>query len=152
MQKIKHIFREKVLSEEGKNILTVIIIILSSAMSFWLGRLSVSSIIKDERGEARVVYQDSSTWRPGGQVASQEAVLVPIKVSPQTIQGILEKKESRATASSTSEGALFFASKRGKKYYPINCRAGESIKIENRVYFKTSGEAESAGFTKSTSC
>ncbi|OGI71635.1 hypothetical protein A3B84_00060 [Candidatus Nomurabacteria bacterium RIFCSPHIGHO2_02_FULL_35_13] len=46
----------------------------------------------------------------------------------------------------------FFASNRGTKYYSISCGAGKTIKEENRVYFETSTEAESAGYELSSSC
>ena len=42
--------------------------------------------------------------------------------------------------------ALFVASKTGKKYYLIDSAAGQKIKEENRVYFKTEKEAEKAGY------
>ena len=47
------------------------------------------------------------------------------------------------------EGMHFVASKRGKHYYPVLSRQGEQIVPVNRVYFHTSDEAESAGFTAS---
>ncbi|MCF7863156.1 MAG: hypothetical protein K9L98_04090 [Candidatus Pacebacteria bacterium] len=46
----------------------------------------------------------------------------------------------------------YFASKKGKKYYPVGCSAGKSIKIENRVYFSTEAEAKKAGYEMSSSC
>jgi hypothetical protein len=46
----------------------------------------------------------------------------------------------------------YFASSRGKKYYSINCSAGKTIKVENRIYFATSAEAEGAGYELSGSC
>ncbi len=46
----------------------------------------------------------------------------------------------------------FFASSRGSKYYGENCKAGQSIKKENRVYFNTREEAENAGYELSSSC
>ena len=44
----------------------------------------------------------------------------------------------------------YFASSKGKKYYPVGCSAGASIK--NKIYFKTSGEAEVKGYSLSKSC
>ncbi len=46
------------------------------------------------------------------------------------------------------EGMRFVASKRGKKYYPIDSAAGQNIVPENRVYFKDEGSAERAGYRK----
>jgi len=46
----------------------------------------------------------------------------------------------------SAEGAKFVASKTGKKFYELDSAAGQKIKEENRVYFKTEKEAEKAGF------
>ena len=51
---------------------------------------------------------------------------------------------------STTEG--YVASSRGKMYYPTDCSAGDSLKPENKIYFKTSAEAEAAGYKRSSSC
>ena len=44
------------------------------------------------------------------------------------------------------EGMQYVASKRGKKYYPVLSRAGEKLSPKNRVYFRTSALAETAGY------
>ena len=46
------------------------------------------------------------------------------------------------------DGMKFVASKNGKKYYSVTSGNGERISPENRVYFRTEGEAEAAGFSK----
>ena len=46
------------------------------------------------------------------------------------------------------KGMHFVASKRGKKYYSVLQRAGESISPKNRIYFRTEREAISAGYKK----
>lgn len=46
------------------------------------------------------------------------------------------------------EGMHFVASKRGKKYYDVTSAGGNQITPENRVYFRTAGEAEAAGYTR----
>jgi len=51
------------------------------------------------------------------------------------------------TEESSAAGAKFVASKTGKKYYALDSAAGQKIKEENRVYFKTEKEAEKAGFS-----
>lgn len=60
--------------------------------------------------------------------------------------------ESSGTSTSTSEGGAFVASKSGKKYFPVTCGSSKTIKKENAVYFNTSAEAESAGYTQSVQC
>ncbi|MFH0770586.1 MAG: hypothetical protein V1926_04370 [Candidatus Peregrinibacteria bacterium] len=44
------------------------------------------------------------------------------------------------------DGMRFVASRRGKKYYSVESAEGSAILPENRVYFRTTGEAEEAGF------
>jgi ribosomal protein S1 len=54
-------------------------------------------------------------------------------------------KESKSSTEESLTG--FVASKTGKKYYPADSAAGKKIKEENRVSFKTTAEAEAAGFS-----
>ena len=44
-------------------------------------------------------------------------------------------------------GMRFVASKRGKKYYPVQSRSAEKLAPANRVYFRDAPSAEAAGFT-----
>ena len=46
------------------------------------------------------------------------------------------------------DDAKFAASKNGKKYYDITSAAAARLKPETRVYFRTSEEAERAGYKK----
>ncbi len=119
MEKIK-LFLE---SRRGKDILTVIIIILVGLGSFGLGRISNSS----NKG-IQVEYK-------GSELSSN--ALQALEFSEKTVN---------------TEGRNFFGSSRGTKYYPANCGAGKSLKAENRVYFDTKEEAEKAGYEMSSSC
>jgi len=118
MEKIKQFFR----SNTGKDILTVIIVILVGLGSFGLGRLSKES----KNGVLRVEYADN------------EASI---------IESINEPQSSLKQINGT-----FFASSRGSKYYSLSCSGGKTIKQENRVYFNTREEAEIAGYELSSSC
>ncbi|HBH19966.1 MAG TPA: hypothetical protein DEB30_03220 [Candidatus Peribacter riflensis] len=63
-------------------------------------------------------------------------------------EDVAEVKGSPARRSSEqSEERRWVASKTGKKYYELESAAGQKIKEENRVYFKTEKEAEKAGFS-----
>lgn len=122
MEKIKYFIESKA----GKDLLTVIIVILVGIGSFYLGRLS-----KQAKNEGiRIEYK--------GQVINQEASAI--------------KATNKAEIIPKSASGSFFASKRGKKYYPAGCSAGKSIKQENRVYFESKDIAEAAGYSLSTSC
>jgi len=132
MEKIK----QWIGSEEGKDVLVVLIVILVGLGSFELGRLSKTN----QSSEIKIEY-------PGGKTV-QEANAVSSLDSSQTAG----KNSPRTSTSKNSDGKSFFASSRGSKYYSLGCSAGKSIKLENRVYFATSSEAESAGYELSSSC
>jgi hypothetical protein len=122
MEKIKLFL----VSDKGKDLMVVFIVILVGIASFGLGRLSN----KDPDSGLKIEYPTSMSG------ASVNALPGP-KNEPKTL---FEGEKS------------FFASSRGSKYYPANCEAGKSIKMENRVYFTSADEAEQAGYTKSSSC
>ena len=116
-------------SEQGKDIMTVIIVIMVGLGSFGLGRLSKNA----PNPGLKIEYRDQS----GNAIGSVD--------TPQY-------KPQLNTASANTSGKNFFGSSRGTKYYSLGCSAGQNIKQENRVYFDTALEAEKAGYTLSTSC
>lgn len=129
MQKIK-LFYE---SDRGKDLIIILIIILLGISSFFLGRLSKES----SKGGLKIEYT--------GQEASALGSTIP-NVSNISFNPNIEEKTYK-------EGqGRYFASKRGKKYYPLGCSTGKTIKQENRIYFQTSNEAEKAGFSLASSC
>lgn len=132
MQKIKQFFE----SDSGKDFLTVIIVILVGSGSFELGRLSK----ENESTDVKIEYTKPNEIQSANVVSATESNLnvinAPIKT--QTLNN--------------SAGKIFFASSKGKKYYPLGCSAGRSLKQENRIYFSTREEAEKAGYELSSSC
>ena len=126
MEKIKLTMEAILESEKGKDILTVIIVILVGLGSFELGRLSKNT----QNTGIKIEYPDG--------VENQSANVI----STQETQNL----------NANSAGKNFFASNRGTKYYSIGCTAGKNIKQENRVYFATREEAEKANYTYSSSC
>jgi len=52
----------------------------------------------------------------------------------------------------TTQTGEYVASKNGKLYYPISCSGAKRIADKNRVWFKSSQEAEEMGYKLSTSC
>jgi len=126
MKKIK-LFIE---SEKGKDILTVLIVILVGLGSFELGRLSK----ENNTSGLKIEYN-----------GKEANIMVPT----------IDKSSNTYTApksAQNSNSGEYFASNRGSKYYPINCSAGKTIKQENRIYFSTATEAEQAGYQLSSSC
>lgn len=114
-------------SQEGKDILTVVIVILVALSSFGLGRLSKS----DQGSGIKIEYNEE----PANVISAAETL-------PNSVSG----------NSTTTSSKNFFASSRGSKYYPLGCSAGKSLKMENRIYFATREEAEGAGYSLSSSC
>ena len=123
MEKIKQFLQ----SDGGRNILTVVIIILVGLASFGLGRLSKNG-------------QNAGISAEYGANVERGA------------KDVLESKPAGLGAEDTSAVKTFFASNRGSKYYSIGCPGGKTIKQENRIYFSTKEEAERAGYELSTSC
>lgn len=132
MEKIKQ-FME---SQKGKDILTVIIVVLVGLGSFELGRLS------KENGNSgiKIKYPDQQKASAFSVIKSSSSLLQNTQISSDAIQ------------TSNLNGKNFFASNRGSKYYTLGCSAGKTIKQENRVYFATGEEAQRAGYTLSSSC
>jgi hypothetical protein len=137
MEKIKQF----IVSEKGKDILIVIIVILVGLGSFELGRLSK----ENSSSGIKIEYPNQDQNQGASPILSEESF--------QTSSQATTAKTSPATSKETSSaGKAFFASSRGSKYYSLGCSAGKSIKQGNRVYFTTGEEAQSAGYTLSSSC
>ncbi len=136
MEKIK-LFLE---GEQGRNTMVVLVVILVGLMAFELGRLSK---VGNSSG-IKIQYNGEAESANVLNALKDSNVLAKPKV--------LGASESKPTNSSSTTGQNFFASSRGKKYYPVGCTAGNTLKQENRIYFNTREEAESAGYTLSSSC
>lgn len=130
MEKIKQFIE----SEQGKDILVVLIVILVGLGSFELGRLS-----KESNSSGIKIEYDNQNLDQAGNVLS-------------AIESSESLQNNKTAKDTNSVGGNFFASSRGSKYYSLGCSAGKNIKQENRVYFATSEEAEQAGYTLSSSC
>ena len=131
MEKIK-LFIE---SKKGKDILTVIIVILVGLGCFELGRLSVENSFSD----AKISPLDSSQMTTD--ITNQAANAISAQPTTSALPAKIQNSNKN-----------FFASSRGKKYYPIDCSAGKTIKQENKIYFATGEEAQKAGYTLSSAC
>ena len=136
MQKIKQFFE----SEKGKDILIVLIVILVGLGAFGLGRLSKDSSSSSVQTE----YPNGALEQTINQGAN-----VISAINEESGGDVITTKTATTT---TNTGKNYFASSRGKKYYPVECSAGKSLKQENRVYFATASDAEKAGYTLSSSC
>ncbi len=132
MEKIKSFIG----SEQGKDILIIIIVILVGLISFELGRLSKS----DLKSGIKIEYPDQTN-----QEANALNAISQLNSQNSLKQPFLGKNQVN------TEGS-YFASKMGHKYYSISCSAGKTIKQENRVYFSSAAQAETAGYSLSSGC
>ena len=60
--------------------------------------------------------------------------------------------EAGAATESTEETAEIVADKKSKTYYPSSCSAEKEISAANKMSFKTTAEAEKAGFKAAKNC
>lgn len=130
MEKIKQFMESK----QGKNILVILIVILTGLASFELGRLSKS----DSSSGIKIEYPP------------EMANVISAANSPTATKATKTILPTLPLNTTTEKN--FFASNRGNKYYPVGCGAGNTIKQENRIYFATSDLAEAAGYELSSSC
>ncbi len=128
MEKIKSFIE----SEKGKDVLIVLIVIFVGLASFELGRLSK----QDASNGLKIDYTSESA----NALSSYSPNMAKSQNEPQN-----DQKEGQNQGS-------YFASKKGKKYYPVGCSAGNNIKLENKIYFSSSTDAENAGYILSSSC
>ena len=71
---------------------------------------------------------------------------------PITIENIATSTETVASAISPISSKIFVASRNGKKYYYAWCDSANVIKEQNRIWFSTQKEAESAGYEPAANC
>jgi tRNA U34 5-carboxymethylaminomethyl modifying enzyme MnmG/GidA len=151
MQKIKSIINKWLESNQGKDILTVIIVILVGLGSFELGRLSKQNTSPNI--ETSSVQVSNYSDQPANAISAMNPINnEPIKTSEVSSITIPDPLNTKTTINTNTSTKPFFASSRGKKYYPVNCSAGKNIKQSNRIYFSTESNAQKAGYTLSSSC
>lgn len=103
--------------------------------SFGLGRLSIGSSVLDQERVSQValissslpVISQSTTTASTSSVVQNPVFLVP-------------------------EPARYVGSKSGTKYHLETCSGAKRIKPENKIYFKTTNDAEAAGYSKAANC
>lgn len=74
----------------------------------------------------------------------------PITIEKQLITNIEEPTINKTIT--TAKEFPFVASSRGKYYYPVDCNLANTLKEENKIYFKTQQEAEDRGYIYNTRC
>ncbi len=114
-----------------------IIIVFVGISSFTLGKLSV----------------DSETKKTEPVTQSASATLIERGNNGTSDQST--KEESDVSKKVSTESAVdggYVASKSGTKYHLPWCSGAQRIKEENKIWFATKAEAESAGYTAAANC
>ena len=92
-----------------------------------------------------------------GQEASRAPITLqipstpPVTTPPSNLHPSVSPAASHLPLAGEETGHNFVASKTGKVYYPLSCKAYNRIKPANRIYFSTETEAK-AKHTLSKSC
>ena len=125
-------FSNKIKSKYGIDNLTImylLVIIGVSICSFGLGQLSANSF---SNGSDHLITENENN-------------------DPSNEIQIINTNSNISTKNKEGE-KVYVASKNGKLYYGVSCSGANRIKEENKVWFKTTIDAEKSGYTMSSSC
>lgn len=126
------------LSKNAKTWIIILIIILVSIISYFLGRNSVKNDKNYDSSQTANISQYSSNTEQNTLSTS------PVEASKN------QNMTNLSSQSSSNNTGSIYASPNGSKYYLPWCNGGKSLK--SKIYFKTEIEAQSKGYTKSSTC
>ena len=135
LQKIKQFLK----SETANNLYIVLIIILVAFGSFGLGRLSK---VEEKKESISIEY-------PSDLPAQTELQKTSLSATQTTTNGY---SVDQTQQSALTGKKAFVASKNGSKYHFPWCPGAKQMKEENKIWFSTREEAESAGYSKAANC
>lgn len=118
--------KEYLNTKEGTDLTLGLLLILAMIVSFMLGRMS-------NRAQNAIIVEG---------VNIKEAQINPIDY---TIENASQIAKDEGTGS-------IVASTRGSKYYYIWCSGAKSLSATNKIYFQSESDAESAGYSLSSTC
>lgn len=113
------------------------IIVLVGFSSFGLGRLSVKSDISSSN---QIITQKVEQTNVKPKELNESILIKKNELLPEFKNRELEQEKK------------FVASKNGKLYYSLGCKAANRIKPENEVWFRSESDAIKSGYSASTSC
>lgn len=90
-------------------------------------------------------------WAFSSPAEGKDGAIVPVQVGEGTTNTGSEAGEPAEGFTGDTSGG-FVASKNGTKYFPTSCGSAKTIKEENKVFFQSTSEAESAGYTPAKNC
>ncbi len=123
-------------SENWRDMATISIIILVGIVSFYLGRLSVERPPETTINTSNADTTTTSTYHSAN---SKNTTSTAVQLASDTATG-------------STGGGAYVASKNGTKYYVPSCSGANRILDANKIWFNSKEEAESAGYSQSTTC
>ncbi len=126
------------LSRVPKDLLVLLVILLSSSASFGLGMLTERETTAKKGSEGFKIEQTPLTAHSGELPAA--AYAASSGASPQ------------AEIVSPATTGKYVASKHGKRYYLPSCSGAARIKDSNKIWFATVEDAQKAGLTPADNC
>ena len=84
-------------------------------------------------------------------VVGGEAPQLVINHSPESLAATAAFDAAPGQAAPLGQGS-YVASKSGTKYYLTTCSGVSRIKEENKIYFRSAGEAAAAGYEPAANC
>ncbi len=116
-------------------VFTSLLLCCVAVTSFLLGRASVL---------------ETASREPGAGTAVRQTALVPVASLSQSSAAVTSAVTPQPSGG--GETGPIVASKTGTKYHLTTCPGAKQIKVENKIYFATAAEAESAGYSKAANC
>lgn len=114
---------------DSRTIIVSLIIVIVSGASFVLGRMSMSQ--QQEKGD--IIYKTQATELLMGNATTAYTNMPHVQTK------------------NTTTGQ-YVASKNGKLYYTVGCKAGNRLSEKTKIYFNSADEAMSAGYSPAPSC
>lgn len=122
---------------DNSTIIVSLIIILVSSASFVLGRMSIHQ--QQEKGDN--TYKRETT-----------GLLMGSAATAYTSMPYTQKESTTEDIHSNTQEGQYIASKNGKLYYTVGCKAGNRLSEKTKIYFHSADEAIRAGYSPAPSC
>lgn len=129
----------------GKDALLIGILVLSSTASFGLGILA-------GREQGRGAPEDDFWVEKLGEEAETGPALPAASAADTGAAGAAAVSAAAPATPSVPAAGAYVASKTGTKYYLPWCGTAGRIKEENKIWFATKAEAETAGYAPAANC
>lgn len=124
----------------SKDWVYVAVLLLTGSLCFGLGLIAAQETQKPE-DTLWIEQLPKEAMSGSGGASSTSSVSLPSGTT-----------QAASVGSALSDKGAYVASKSGTKYYLPSCSGAKRIKEENKVWFASKQEAESAGYEAATTC